>query len=99
MKMKISIRINRVFWDTDGFSYKSCGIPASLKGEVKDWDLMGEDEDTCIDEAFDLTSDWLSNTYGFCHRGYQGKVVGKTPLPDDAPVDNDYTTTVIEPPF
>jgi hypothetical protein len=88
MKLKVYIKINRVFWDTDGFSYKSCGIPATLKGNYVVWNVEGEDQDQCDEAAFDLTSNWLSDTYNYCHRGYQGKVIRRDPLPDDAKTDD-----------
>ena len=86
MKLKVAVKVNRVFWDTDGYSYKSCGIPATLRGQLVVWDVEGEDEDVCDDEAFDKTSDWLSDTYNFCHRGFQGKIAWRKPLPPDAEI-------------
>ena len=88
MKLQITIKVNRVFWDTDGASYKSCGLPASLKGSTLVWDVEGDTEANCDEAAFDLTSDWLSDQFGYCHRGFQGRVDTRTPLPDDAKTDN-----------
>lgn len=43
-------------WDTDGASYKECGLPRSVV--IPD------------NVADDDVGDWLSDTYGFCHEGY-----------------------------
>lgn len=86
MKVKVAIKVNRVFWDTDGYSYKSCGIPATLGGQLVVWDVEGDSEEDCDEEAFDLTADWLSDTYGFCHNGFQGKVAWREALPPEAEI-------------
>ena len=46
----------RIKWDTDGATYKECGLPTSVIVPFG----MVEDE----------VSDWLSDTYGFCHDGF-----------------------------
>lgn len=46
----------RIKWDTDGASLKECGLPTSTIVP------FGMDEDE--------VSDWLSDTYGFCHDGF-----------------------------
>ena len=45
-------------WDTDGATYKSCGLPRSVVIPAE----VGDDEETI--------SDWLSDTFGFCHNGF-----------------------------
>lgn len=46
----------RIKWDTDGASLKECGLPTSVIVPF----YMDEDE----------VSDWLSDTFGFCHDGF-----------------------------
>ena len=83
MKVQITIKINRVHWDTDGFSYKECGLPATLRGSLIKWNVEAENEEDCDTIAIDCTSDWLSDTFGYCHNGWDGGVIDRTVLPDD----------------
>lgn len=46
----------RIKWDTDGATYKECGLPTSVIVPF----YMDENE----------VSDWLSDTFGFCHDGF-----------------------------
>lgn len=46
----------RIKWDTDGATYKECGLPRSVIVPY----YMDEDD----------VADWLSDTYGFCHDGF-----------------------------
>lgn len=46
----------RIKWDTDGATYKECGLPTSV---IVPFGLDGDE-----------VADWLSDTYGFCHDGF-----------------------------
>ena len=45
-------------WDTDGATFKECGLPRSV---------VIPDSVSDVEEEI---SDWLSDTYGFCHNGF-----------------------------
>ena len=66
------MKIVRIKWDTDGdqdvfdFLPQEVEVPSKLSEENYTED--GEfDEDTMWDDI----SDWLSDTYGFCHGGFE----------------------------
>ena len=56
---KVIRKAYNIKWDTDGATYKECGLPRSvvIPGEVGDSD--------------DEISDWLSDTFGYCHFGFR----------------------------
>lgn len=55
--MKI-LKAYNIKWDTDGYTYKECGLPRSV---IIPAGMTDADE----------ISDWLSDTYGFCHDGFR----------------------------
>ena len=59
----IRVKITKIKWDTDGASYKSCGLPRSI-------DEARIEFDPDYDDLDDTISDWLSDNYGICHNGF-----------------------------
>lgn len=68
----MKIRFTNVKWDTDGESLKDCGLQKNFVTDVEIDDLTFQSTD---DEIEDKLSDWLSDTYGYCHNGFDYKVL------------------------
>lgn len=64
------MKVVKIKWDTDGDMkmLKSLpkGIDISDEFDVKDYE---DDQDQLLDDI----SDWLSDTYGYCHFGFEIK--------------------------
>lgn len=66
------MKIVRIKWDTDGnqdvFDFLPQEVEVPSKFSEENYTEDGEfDEDTMWDDI----SDWLSDTYGFCHGGFE----------------------------
>ena len=59
----LKVHFSDVQWDTDG--------EAELESDFNAFVPAPESEDTDIDEYL---SDWLSDTYGFCHKGFNYRI-------------------------
>ena len=60
-------------WDTDGMSYKDCGLPRSA--EIPDEVILSAGLDAADAEELEAKEceaigEWLSDEYGFCHMGF-----------------------------
>lgn len=60
-KETVKVEISGIKWDTDGEDPRKLGLPKSVSTEVEN----GTDE-----KVEDEISEWLSNTYGYCHKGF-----------------------------
>lgn len=58
MAKKFIRKAYNIKWDTDGATFKECGLPRSVVIPV----YLNNDEETI--------SDWLSDKYYFCHNGF-----------------------------
>lgn len=58
MAKKFIRKAYNIKWDTDGATFKECGLPRSVVIP----DTISNDEEEI--------SDWLSDTFGFCHNGF-----------------------------
>lgn len=54
-------RVEDIWWDTDT-DEEFDELPQVCEVDV--------DDDIAIDDVEDYISDWLSNTYGYCHHGF-----------------------------
>lgn len=70
MMHEIKVRAFNIKWDTDGEKVK--GLP---KEAVLDVGVITSNETPSKEEIEDATSDALSDTYGFCHLGFEYEVV------------------------
>lgn len=66
------MKIVRIKWDTDGnqdvFDFLPQEVEVPSKFSEENYTEDGKfDEDTMWDDI----SDWLSDTYGFCHGGFE----------------------------
>ena len=61
----MKIKFSNVKWDTDGASLKSCGLKKNFTADITELD----------DKLADFLADWLSDTYGFCHDGFNFEIV------------------------
>lgn len=64
----IAIKITNIKWDTDGDMKILKSLPKEIditdEFDVNDYE---DDEDKLLDDI----SDWLSDTYGYCHFGFE----------------------------
>ena len=62
------MKITNIKWDTDGDMKILKSLPKEIditdKFDVNDYE---DDEDKLLDDI----SDWLSDTYGYCHFGFE----------------------------
>ena len=56
------MKITNIKWDTDGDMKILKSLPKEI--DVNDYE---DDEDKLLDDI----SDWLSDTYGYCHFGFE----------------------------
>lgn len=66
------MKIKNIKWDTDGDQEVFDSLPQEVEVPFRfskeNYTEDGEfDEDTMLDDI----SDWLSDTYGFCHGGFE----------------------------
>jgi len=55
--------VNKIKWDTDGSSYKSCCLPVSVKIDECDLEANGYLDGRSLDDSI---ADWLSDHFGYC---------------------------------
>lgn len=55
--------VNKIKWDTDGSSYKTCCLPVSVKVDENELEENGYLNGRLLDEAI---ADWLSDQFGYC---------------------------------
>lgn len=64
------MKVVKIKWDTDGNMKILKSLPKEIdisdEFDVKDYE---DDEDQLLDDI----SDWLSDTYGYCHFGFEIK--------------------------
>ena len=64
------MKVVKIKWDTDGDMKMLKSLPKEIdisdEFDVKDYE---DDEDQLLDDI----SDWLSDTYGYCHFGFEIK--------------------------
>lgn len=64
------MKVVKIKWDTDGNMKILKSLPKKIdisdEFDVKDYE---DDEDQLLDDI----SDWLSDTYGYCHFGFEIK--------------------------
>lgn len=64
----IAMKITNIKWDTDGDMKILKSLPKEIditdEFDVNDYE---DDEDKLLDDI----SDWLSDTYGYCHFGFE----------------------------
>lgn len=64
------MKVVKIKWDTDGDMKILKSLPKEIdisdEFDVKDYE---DDEDQLLDDI----SDWLSDTYGYCHFGFEIK--------------------------
>ena len=64
------MKVVKIKWDTDGDMKMLKSLPKEIdisdEFDVKDYE---DDQDQLLDDI----SDWLSNTYGYCHFGFEIK--------------------------
>lgn len=65
------MKVVKIKWDTDGNMKILKSLPKEIdisdEFDVKDYE---DDEDQLLDDI----SDWLSDTYGYCHFGFEIKL-------------------------
>lgn len=62
----IKVHIADIQWDTDGVHIPE--LPVEI---MRDFEFNGSEDA----ELEDFLSNWLSDTYGFCHYGFRYKIV------------------------
>lgn len=64
------MKVVKIKWDTDGDMKMLKSLPKEIdisdEFDVKDYE---DDQDRLLDDI----SDWLSDTYGYCHFGFEVK--------------------------
>ncbi len=64
------MKVVKIKWDTDGDMKMLKSLPKEIdisdEFDVKDYE---DDQDRLLDDI----SDWLSDTYGYCHFGFEIK--------------------------
>ncbi len=64
------MKVVKIKWDTDGDMKMLKSLPKEIdisdEFDVKDYE---DDQDQLLDDI----SDWLSDTYGYCHFGFEIK--------------------------
>lgn len=64
------MKVIKIKWDTDGDMKMLKSLPKEIdisdEFDVKDYE---DDQDQLLDDI----SDWLSDTYGYCHFGFEIK--------------------------
>ena len=60
------MKVVKIKWDTDGDKELLKTIDISNEFDVKDYE---DDEEQLLDDI----SDWLTDTYGYCHFGFEVK--------------------------
>ena len=59
--------VKNIKWDTDGDEE----IFKSLPQQIDISNVFNPDDYEYEEDMFDDVSDWLSDTYGFCHGGFE----------------------------
>lgn len=76
--------------DVDAYPVKSHAPADALPATVMvDCGEVGIGASTSAEEAADILSDWLSDTYGFCHYGFDYEIVDGTAIVSDIKWDVD----------
>lgn len=67
------MKVVKIKWDTDGDMKMLKSLPKEIdisdEFDVKDYEDDQDDQDQLLDDI----SDWLSDTYGYCHFGFEIK--------------------------
>lgn len=65
------MKITNIKWDTDGDKELLKILPTEIDiTEEFDFEEYGSDLDFDEDQLLEDISDWLSETYGYCHFGF-----------------------------
>lgn len=70
MKFLIAYNIKWDFSDTE-YEYEPPSLPTSviIPEDKYDKDKFDSEDAELVEEAIEEVSDWLTDTYGFCHKG------------------------------
>lgn len=67
------MKVVKIKWDTDSDMKMLKSLPKEIdisdEFDVKDYEDDQDDQDQLLDDI----SDWLSDTYGYCHFGFEIK--------------------------
>ena len=79
--LDVCVRMYNIQWDTDGEEN------TSLPEDVTHVFNVGFNNDGALreDELLDAASEWLSETYGFCHKGFELKILPVKAMIDVCP--------------
>ena len=65
------MKITNIIWDTDGDEKILATLPTEVEINEDNLDIEVDKDDESYDAALsDAASDYLSDTYGFCHFGF-----------------------------
>ncbi len=68
------MKITNIQWDTDGDKEILATLPTEVEVDEDNLDIDVDEDDENYEEALsDTVSDYLSDTYGFCHFGFNIK--------------------------
>lgn len=77
MQKSILIRVFDIQWDTTEDGER---VEVSLPNDIiidHDFDSLGDDGELDMDSLLDEVSDYLSDTYGFLHKGFCSEIYVK----------------------
>ena len=74
----ITFNISKIKWDFDDIDGEEPCLPCSITAQFRLWEeahichSVNDDEyEVTKTEIEDFISDWLSDSYGFCHKGFK----------------------------
>lgn len=65
----MKVLFNEIKWDMED---EVINLPETLEADIDFEDIDIDNED----EVSDFLSDWLSDEYGYCHYGFDYKLIG-----------------------
>lgn len=68
------MRAVNIEWDADNETCEECGLPRNIDVPayvLKNTGYNGHNEAELISAEMEEIGDWLSDTFGFCHAGFE----------------------------